>query len=172
MRIFYRVRQLWNSLFTTPSLGEVAIAQEVLCPTLANLFLTLQPSEQNHSLWIYHKLLEQGETNQDLLIAALLHDIGKSCYPLSPWERIAVVLTKSLFPECVKRWGQDLPRSWTRPYVVAENHASWGADMAFRSGATPLIVSLIRRHHDLKVYSLDQPENQLLFHLQRLDDES
>jgi hypothetical protein len=172
VRLFYRARQLWQSLFSVASLDEIAIAHKELSPALTDLFLTLQPNEQRHSLWVYQKLLEQGDAQKDLLISALLHDLGKSCYPLRPWERIAVVLGKSLFPECVKRWGKDSPRGWKRPFVVAENHASWGAEMALEAGASPLVVSLIRRHHDPRGYSLDQPENQFLYQLQLLDNES
>lgn len=190
MRALYRVRQFWHALVATPDPEELAQARHLLTPALMELFLRLQPSEQAHSLWVFRQLREAGETNPDLLAAALLHDVGKSRQPLRLWERAVIVLGKALFPEKNKDWGQAEPQGWKRPFVVAAQHSVWGAEMAAGAGATPMTVALIRRHQDSLQRSSPRkrvtesihpqqasqnpisPEDQLLSRLQLLDDES
>ena len=175
MRIFYRARQFWLALTAVPKPEDLALAQEVLSPALMRLFLSLQPSEQAHSLWIYRQLRSylaacDREVPPDLLAAALLHDVGKSCHPLRLWERVEVVLGKAFFPAAVKGWGTGSPSGWKRAFVVAEQHPAWGADLAQQAGATPLAVALIRRHQE----NLAKPvssEDEWLALLQRFDEE-
>jgi len=112
------------------------------------LFLRQQPAEQAHSLEVFFQLIEQGEDSPDLLAAALLHDAGKSRFPLRLWERAEVVIGKALFPAWVEKWGESGARGWKRPFVIAARHAQWGAEMADEAGASALTVRLIRRHQD------------------------
>jgi predicted HD phosphohydrolase len=55
-----------------------------------------------------HKLVDQG-SQPDLLVAALLHDVGKLRYKLNPLERAMVVLVRRLSPETARRWGSLPP---------------------------------------------------------------
>ncbi len=93
---------------------------------------------------MFHRLLEQGENQPDLLVAALLHDIGKLRYRLNPLERAMVVLVKAINPEQAHRWGSLPPDGWDRlpgwrkAFIVAEQHAGWGAEMARQAGVSPL----------------------------------
>ncbi|MEW5872207.1 MAG: HD domain-containing protein [Chloroflexota bacterium] len=175
MRVAYRVRQFWNAVAATPNLEGYSQAQDVLSPQLMALFLRLQASEQAHSLGVFRQLRQNGFVNPDLLAAALLHDIGKSCYPLNLWERVLIVLVKALLPQKVKDWGQSEPRGWKRPFVVAEQHPDWGAALAADAGASPRVVSLIRQHQDRVDPVPTGPgtsEDHLLFLLQQYDNES
>lgn len=179
MRILYRTAQFWQAVLARPAPEELELAQSVLSPALMALFLRLQASEQVHSLRIFHRLREQGEKNQELLAAALLHDIGKTRHPLRIWERVLVVMGKALFSSQVKCWGQGPPYGWRRAFVIAEQHPAWGAELAMQAGASPLTVALILRHQNTrpgKKKNVPQEhlpfEDQLLHRLQRLDDES
>jgi len=172
VRISYRIRQFWHSLTAIPTLENITSINGVLSVPLMDLFYTLQPGEQLHGIRIYHELLEQGETYQDLLVAALLHDVGKNRFPLQLWQRVIIVLGKSLFPNKLKHWSQGDPDSWRRPFVVAERHAAWGAEMVMRAGATPTTVKLIERHHDPLNKPLIEQDDLLLYRLQLLDDKS
>jgi hypothetical protein len=147
-RILYRTHQFWQALSAGPDTAELEAAQKVLTPPLMNLFSHQPAHEQMHSLRIFRGMLDYRETDQNLLIAGLLHDAGKSRYPLRLWERVIVVLCTAAFPEHSKRWGQSEAWGWKRAFVVAEQHASWGAEMAAQAGATPLTVALIRRHQE------------------------
>jgi len=147
--------------------------QEILSPKMMQLFTSMHPNEQAHSIRIYKQLLNNGETNKDLLIAALLHDVGKSQYRIKPWERVMIVIGKWLLPQQVKRWGKGQSNGWKRPFVIAEQHAKLGAEMAKEAGASGLTARLIQRHQDVlpddKYLDDNTLENQLLRQLQTLD---
>jgi hypothetical protein len=177
MRLLYRLSQFWEALVAKPTASGLALAQSILYGPLLELFLRLQPSEQAHSLRIACLLIGQNEDNPDLLVAALLHDVGKCRFPLRVWERVLIVLGKALFPEQARKWGKGHPYGWRRPFVVAEQHPDWGAEMAAQAGASALTVSLVRNHQEhLSVHSVssepDKTEALLLQRLQRLDNKS
>jgi putative nucleotidyltransferase with HDIG domain len=146
--LLYRTRQFWFALTAIPAEDDLVQAGRVLSPALMALFRRMQPSEQAHSLAIFRRLREEGETNQDLWVAALLHDVGKSCHPLRLWERVLIVIGNWLLPGPARRWGQGRPAGWRRAFVIAARHPEWGARMAAEAGASPLAVELIRRHHE------------------------
>jgi hypothetical protein len=176
MRLAYRVRQFWYALFARPTPEDLALARSALSAPQMRLFEQLQPSEQVHSLSIYRQLLLHGETQPDLLVAALLHDVGKSSYPLHPWERALIVLARAIVPERVKDWGRGQPLGWQRAFVVAQQHPAWGAEMAAQAGASPLAVNIIRQHQDFPLApGGPQPTNlteDLLFRLKILDEDN
>jgi putative nucleotidyltransferase with HDIG domain len=172
VRIGYRARQFWHALTAAPQPEDLEQARQALSPQLMGLFLKMQPGEQAHSLEVYRRLRILDEINADLLAAALLHDVGKSRCRLQVWDRATIVLAKAVWGERVRDWGQASPRGWRRPFVVAEQHAAWGAEMADQAGASPLTVTLIRRHQDLQDGFGNCDEDDLLYRLQRVDDES
>jgi hypothetical protein len=96
-----------------------------------------------------------------------LHDVGKILNPLSIFDRVVIISGKRLFPRAARRWGGGTPCGLRRPFVVAVNHAAWGAELAAQAGASSRIVDLIRCHQDSP--PLDDP---LLAALQAADDES
>lgn len=183
MQIIYRARQTWNAITAITEKDDINQVRKILSPDLMSLFLSLQPGEQAHSYWVYNQLRQSGETNNDLLVAALLHDVGKSLHPLRLWERIVIVLGKTFSPRGVKAWGQGEPQGLLRSFVISEKHPDWGADMAAQAGASPLTVSIIRRHQEPinpNEQSGENPgvttnhlvERQLLKRLQRADNKS
>lgn len=175
VRLGYRARQFWHLLTAAPQPEELQLVEQVLSREQLALFRQQQPGEQAHSLWIFHELQVRGESNPDLLVAALLHDAGKSRCPLTVWERVVIVLAKALAPEKAHAWGRGEPQGWKRPFVVAEQHADWGASLAEQAGCSALTVNLIRRHQETGERSagqphLDHPEEYLLRRLQELDE--
>ena len=171
-RLTYRSRQFWNALLSP---GK-RVPSEALLPHLGSaqivLFRRMQPSEQVHSYQIFKRLQAAGQVTPDLLAAALLHDVGKIMVPLSIFDRVAIVLGKRLFRRAAQRWGEGTPHGWRLPFVVAEHHAAWGADLARQAGASVLTEELIRRHHDFLAGDPLSPTEQLLVALQAADDES
>lgn len=145
-RVFYRLRQFHLALGGRPSAAQLALAEKNLAPSLHQLFLTLQPSEQAHACQVCATVIAAGHDASELLQAALLHDIGKACYPLRLWERVFIVLTQAVLPRRAARWGQDEPRGWRRAFVIAAQHPEWGAQMAEGAGASAAVVDLIARH--------------------------
>ncbi len=103
-------------------------------------------TDQRHALKVLRTLRTMGQTNQDLLAAALLHDVGKSRYRLRLWERPAVVVMRAWLPAAAQRWGKGSATTWKRPFVIYEQHSGWGAEIAAAAGCSPLTVWLIREH--------------------------
>jgi len=182
--IAYRIRQFWQAVDGAPDPGDLALAHGILTPPQMELFQRLQLSEQAHSLQVCKRLAQQeegasGDGWDDLLVAALLHDVGKNRQPLSLLERVEIVVTKVLLPEKSKVWGAAPPgdaagqqSGWRRPFVTAEHHAEWGAQMAAAAGASPLAAALIRRHQELPNPGSTALEERLLARLQSADNNS
>ncbi len=177
MRIQYRAHQFWRSVFLKIDHRELAEAQEQLSPAQWALFTQLQPAEQAHAWRMLHRLLQQGENHPDLLVAALLHDVGKLRYRLNPLERAAVVLAQAIIPGWAHRWGnlpaahwEEMP-GWRKAFVIIEHHAEWGAELAHQAGVSPLAEELIRQHHSLLPQAAEL-ENQLLQALWAADNEN
>jgi putative nucleotidyltransferase with HDIG domain len=179
-RILYRLGQFWQALADKPNEEDLKQARAFLSPAQMRLFVGLQPGEQAHCLKVFNQLrLQQefGSQQGDFLTAALLHDIGKCCCPMYLWERVWIVLGKALFPQQIVRWGSanysnllDVP-FWQRPFIVAVQHPKWGAEMAAEAGASPLTVSIIRRHQDkVPIKGVSLLEERLIQKLQAADD--
>jgi hypothetical protein len=178
-RLRYRTRQFWNYLGAkTPPVDEGQVRQ-VLGARLAEVFARLQPGEQAHCFQVYRRLAERGESDPDLLAAALLHDAGKSRFPLRLWERVWIVVGKALLPKQAQDWGQSwneaqgAPAGLRRAFVIAEQHPAWGARMAEEAGAREQVVRLIRRHQErLPQDRAFSREERRLLALQSVDDEN
>ncbi len=150
-RSLYRVYQFFQALTARRlSSQEREQVASLLAPSQQALFGRMNAGDQRHSLHVMQSLLAEKRTGPDLLAAALLHDVGKSFHPLRLWERPVVVLIRHYRPEAAVYWGRQPGKKywgWTRPFVIYEQHADWGAKMAEDAGCSPLTVWLIRWHH-------------------------
>jgi hypothetical protein len=68
--------------------------------------------------------------------------------------------------------GWDSIPGWRKAFIVAEQHAEWGAEMAREAGVSPLTVCLIRKHHNPPRQEAEIMENSLLHKLWLVDNES
>lgn len=170
-RAFYRAAQFVRYLNPAPlNPTEQALVDSVLPSAQAALFRRMSPGEQAHCLTVF-RLLQPSAAPPELLQAALLHDVGKCRAPLSTLERVQVVLGYHFFSKRMLAWGAGEPHGWRKPFVVAAQHPTWGAELAEQAGAAPLVVSLIRRHQDHH-FSIHSTEDELLLRLQSADNES
>ena len=170
--VVYRTRQFITDI-NPPALTEQAkqdIAEQ-LSVRERDLYYQYSLSDQAHTYQVFKMLQSAGHTNQHLLTAALLHDIGKSQYRISVWDRVWPVLVKKIAPNVYYRWGNAEPTGWKRPFVIIKQHPDWGADMTEVIGTHPTAVSLIRRHQD-KINQIQTEEDQLLSLLQWADDQN
>ena len=145
----YRFAQFWWAI-TARALPEPAQhkVESILSTSEWELFQRFSPGDQRHGYQVYRTLCAAGHVQTDLLVAGILHDIGKTRVHLSVWDRILVVIGEALFPQEVSGWGKEIARGWKRPFVVRAQHAEWGAEMAEAAGSSAIVVDLIRHHQD------------------------
>ncbi|GAB4476766.1 MAG: HD domain-containing protein [Anaerolineales bacterium] len=177
MRWIYRFWQFGNALWAKPQNEDYTLIRQLLTPELAQLFSTLDRSEQAHAIRVCRKLLNDGESDITLLTAALLHDIGKTKYRLSLWERVWIVL----FAWIEKRFGikdvsheDDLDQStwWIRPLYVGRYHPRWGAELLRQFGVDEQVVWLVQHHQDGNTMDDTQPLVDWLRKLKQADQSS
>ena len=164
-RLAYRTRQFWSALAGPHFRVDTEALLPHLSPPQIALFCQMQTSEQVHGYQVLMRLQANGQTDPDLLAAALLHDVGKILHPPTVLDRVVVVLGFHFFRRRAAGWSKGTPTGLRRPFVMAAHHPTWGADLARQADASPRTVDLIRRHHDS--LSTDDP---LLAELQAADD--
>jgi hypothetical protein len=173
MAIWYRVVQFWRLVFVKPLPENVnREVTAVLTAEEEELFHQFSISDQWHSYRVMRTLQHAGHHRRELLVAALLHDIGKTRLPVSVWDRTLIVLGTKLWPQKTAVWGSGDPAGWKRPFVVKAQHPAWGAEMAAAAGCDSLTVALIRRHQEKAPPSGGSDEEQLLRLLQWADDQN
>ena len=170
-RLVNRSRQFWIAVFGPHSEVPSNALLTCLKPAQLILFRKLQPSEQVHAYKVFKSLEAAGQTDQDLLVAALLHDVGKTLYPLSIFDQVIFILGNQLFQGKVQRWSEGPAYGLHLPFVVAVHHPEWGADLASQAGSTPRSVELIRFHHEKALASLRSPFGIQLAALQTATDQ-
>jgi hypothetical protein len=171
MTAVYRIRQGLRAVIAFSQPVEFPLAVEYLTPELMTLFQRMRRSEQLHSLNVLRDVLAQGSTPRDLAVAALLHDVGKSRYPMGTLQKTLAVLVRAISPMLFERWSKGNPTNlWKRPFVVYVNHPAWSAQLIADAGASANAVWLVERHQE----SADQWDNHplaaLLRRLQQADD--
>ena len=102
-RLRYRVNQFWRALHSAPTPADIDLARRILSPKQMVLFLQMLPYEQAHCLRVFKEIYvtrdqDTQASNLDLWVAALLHDVGKIRHPLHIWERVEIVLARTLLP--------------------------------------------------------------------------
>lgn len=166
-----RLRQGLRALFAFAQPVELALAAEYLTPEQLSLFQRMRRGEQLHSLNVLRSVLAQGSTPTELATAALLHDAGKTRYPLRLWQKTAAVLVRAFAPATFERLSKGDPRRvLERPFVVYVQHPAWSAELLAQTGAPEAAVWLVAHHADDPDGFPDSDLIHLLKRLQQADD--
>ncbi len=144
----YRVSQFFRALVAWVPKQEFSLLSEHLTPPQIELFQRMPRCDQRHGLDVFYALQRKHHHDHDLLVAALLHDVGKGGGGLQLWHRVPIVLIKALKPQLLDRLARDEPRSWRYPFFVHQRHPELGAELAQAVGCSPTTVELVRRHQE------------------------
>jgi putative nucleotidyltransferase with HDIG domain len=118
-----------------------------------DLFLRLDPPDQEHSLRVTRKacegLADYPQVDGPLVTkAALLHDVGKVGGHLGLLFRTGWVFTHRLVPYWLdafaRRGDRARPGSLRHKMWVQVSHAALGADMLTQTATDPAVVALVR----------------------------
>ena len=167
-----RIEQGVRALIAGATPIDLLLARTYLSPKELDAFLNMSRADQLHSLKVLRTVLSQREsTPQPLAVAALMHDVGKSRYHLTVWQKTVAVLVKRLISPLSDLLGREENLSlWRAPFVVRSHHARWGVEVLQECG-TDEVASWLVQHHQTDILALvEHPHTDLLERLQRADD--
>ena len=172
-RLGYRIWQFQQSFKPSLSQKEWDRIRLFLSPVEIVLFTKMPIPDQNHSFRVFNSVLNDGGDDEDLIKAALLHDIGKGLHPLHRWERVFAVLVGGISPELAISWGKGEPEGFKRPLVIIHKHPDWGAELARETGSSETVVWLIQNHENYQPSeSSSQRKLELINKLQTADNQN
>ena len=121
---------------------------ELLTPEQRARFDTMPAFDQQHLCRVANHLKEQDISDPDVLVAGLLHDIGKSDgrTQVGLTDRIAKVLLKRVSPGTLERVTASYPNGRFPGLALAVLHPELGAELARSMGCSERTCWLIRHH--------------------------
>lgn len=144
----WRVRQFGHTLRSRPDRAVDGALQQLLASEAQwQLLERLTPFDRAHHLRVYTLLLESGHDDPDLLLAALLHDVGKADERgrANALHRAAHVFLRWLSPALLNRLAVN--GGWFRRGLwLSLRHAEIGAALAGGAGASERCCALISSH--------------------------
>jgi hypothetical protein len=143
--IVHRIRQFARA-GARPTEADFELARSILGEgPLSELFERQHPRDIVHSADTARWLLERGHEGRELLIAALLHDVGKG--QQRRLDRTAyVILDVGGLTGAAADGSSRL--EIRRALARTRRHSATGADVLLAAGAPAAAVELTRRHHD------------------------
>ena len=143
-RATYRARQFFGALGARLDSTDREVVASSLSEEQRRLFYAMTMRDRRHCLDVYHALRRQGCGDDELLLAALLHDVGKG--PVRLWHRVAYVLLKAASSRLADRVARADGQSWRGAMASLRHHAVEGAALVEEAGAPAAVVDLVRRH--------------------------
>ena len=140
------VRRFFRGFSRALSPSEVAHARRLLTPAELLLFAGLPGRERRHAMDMLHWLRARAAPSDELLAAALVHNVGKG--PIHLQERVAYVLLDLLTPELLERIASPSGVRFQRSLAAQRDHPRRGAALLDAAGSTPRVQALVREHHD------------------------
>jgi predicted HD phosphohydrolase len=150
MSMLHRVRQTIALIFLNSDETCSELIDTYLTPDQASAFRHLSRHDQAHLCRVCEKVIASGVPSEDLVVAALLHDIGK----VSPRgkvrlpDRVAKVVLSKIAPGFLTRLARQPVPTWREGLSLAAHHAELGSQRASAIGCSDRVCWLIAHHED------------------------
>lgn len=153
--MLYRLKQFFNALFPVIKNNEYSWLKEIMSEKQLALFLKQSPAEQRHALDVAYDIVKQekdlvnsigSESYKNLLLAALLHDCGKSLIKLRLWQRTFIVCYGFL-PYRIRSNIKSKKNIFGKTIKIHHKHSAWGKHLAAKAGANSKVQKIIENHH-------------------------
>lgn len=135
-----KVRQFRSHVRARVGADERAALTGWVTPEQLVLFDSMHVADRRHGLDVVATLRSQGMTDDEVLLAGLLHDAGKG--RTGVWPRVAYALGQAYGTWVWRVAGIVPPMRRALDRLLA--HAETSARLAERAGASPRTVDLIR----------------------------
>jgi hypothetical protein len=135
-----RFRQFRSHLRARVAPHERAALATWISPAQLALFDSMHVADRRHGLDVMASLRAEGVTEDDVLLAGLLHDGGKG--DTGVWPRVAYALA-SLYGSWVTSLVRRVP-GFAAPLERLRTHATTSAELAAAAGCQVRTVALIR----------------------------
>lgn len=139
----HRVGQFVGHLTARVDPAEEAGARGLLPEAAWSLFASMPTADRRHALDVAARLRAAGETDPDLLAAAMLHDSAKG-HRMRLWHRVAGVLLGAAAPRALASLASPDEGSWRHGFYLYLHHPALSAEAALRAGCSPRTADLIR----------------------------
>ena len=150
MAIGRRIIQGFRALLHARRPGLDVPVPAILNPAQAVAFSALPSFDRAHLRSVFDLLQRNGESDNDLLVAALLHDLGKCrnghCVRLI--HRVARVILRRVSPSALERLARWPAPTWRVGFALAVHHPGLGAEKAGQLGCSARTCWLIAHHED------------------------
>lgn len=146
----YRVGQFLRGFRTAVTPEEARVIADLLSPAELQLFLAMRPRDRRHAVETMRNAAalaaDHGATpSEELLVAALLHDVGKG--QLRVEDRVIYVMLRAISLDLVDRLAGADGARWRLALWQLRHHASVGAAKLEAIGSAPRVVELTAVHH-------------------------
>ena len=141
-----RVRQFRSHVTARVGVDERAGLVDRLSPAQMALFDSMHIADRRHGLDVVATLGSEGVTDDDVLLAGLLHDAGKG--QVGVWPRVAYSLGQR-YGSWVRGVASFVP-GWRQALRTLQDHAETSATLAAAAGCSSRTVELIR-HQDAPI---------------------
>jgi predicted HD phosphohydrolase len=146
-----RIQQVAEGILPKPHPAEERVTRDLLTPSTQALFDRLPVHDRRHLVAVTLKLQQAGVDDRDLLVASLLHDVGKADERghVTLMHRIAKVMLEEVSPQTLDWLARPGNGRLRHGFQLAVEHASLGAAQAERAGCSARAVWLIRNHESM-----------------------